>query len=88
MFRILQEALTNARKHAAASQVRVKLRRRGDEVSLQIEDNGQGFTPGQARPGHYGLMGMQERAQLLGGRLEVQGRPGKGARVVLHLPLQ
>jgi two-component system sensor histidine kinase DegS len=87
VFRILQEALTNARKHAGASQVRVKLRCRGDELVLQVEDNGQGFTTGQARPGHYGLVGMQERADLLGGRLEVQGRPGKGARVVLHLPL-
>jgi two-component system sensor histidine kinase DegS len=67
--------------------VRVKLRCRGDELVLQVEDNGQGFTTGQARPGHYGLVGMQERADLLGGRLEVQGRPGKGARVVLHLPL-
>jgi len=88
LFRILQESLTNARKHAGASLVRVKLHRRGDEAILQVEDNGQGFTPGQARPGHYGLLGMQERAQLLGGRLEVQGRPGKGARIVLHLPLQ
>jgi two-component system sensor histidine kinase DegS len=88
IFRILQEALNNARRHASASQIRVKLRRRGDEISLQVEDNGQGFTPGDARPGHYGLIGMQERAQLLGGRLEVQGRPGKGARVVLHLPAQ
>jgi two-component system sensor histidine kinase DegS len=87
VFRILQEALNNARKHASATEVRVKLRRRGGEVSLQVEDNGQGFTPGQAQPGHYGLTGMKERAQLLGGRLEVQGRPGKGARVVLHLPL-
>ncbi|HZR99544.1 MAG TPA: sensor histidine kinase [Chloroflexota bacterium] len=88
VFRILQEALNNARKHADASQVRVKLRRRGDEVLLQVEDNGHGFTPGQARPGHYGLMGMQERAHLLGGRLEVQGRPGKGARILLTLPLR
>jgi signal transduction histidine kinase len=87
LFRILQEALNNARKHAGASQVRVKLRRRGDEVVLQVDDNGQGFTPGQARPGHYGLVGMHERAQLLGGRLEVHGRPGKGARVALHVPL-
>jgi len=87
VFRILQEALTNARKHAGATQVRVKLRQRGDEVVLQVEDNGRGFTPGQARPGHYGLIGMQERAQLLNGRLEVQGRPGKGARVALRLPV-
>ncbi|HEY7067316.1 MAG TPA: sensor histidine kinase [Chloroflexota bacterium] len=88
IFRILQEALNNARKHAGASLVRVKLRRRGAEVVLQVEDNGGGFTPGQAKPGHYGLVGMQERAQLIGGRLEVQGRPGKGARVALHQPLQ
>lgn len=88
VFRILQESLNNARRHAGASRLRVKLHRRGDEVVLQVEDDGQGFTPGQARPGHYGLTGMQERAQLVGGRLDVQGRPGKGARVVLHVPLQ
>ena len=88
IFRILQEALNNTRKHAGASQIGVKLRRRAEEVSLHVEDNGQGFTPGHTRPGHYGLIGMRERAQLLGGRLEVQGRPGKGARVVLHLTIQ
>jgi two-component system sensor histidine kinase DegS len=88
IIRILQAALTNARKHANASQVRVKLRRPGDAIVLQVEDNGQSLVPGQAGPGNYGLMGMQERAQLLAGRLEVQRRPGKGARVVLHVPLQ
>jgi two-component system sensor histidine kinase DegS len=87
VFRILQESLTNVRKHSGAQEVRVKLRRRGGELVLQVEDNGRGFAPGAVPTGHYGLVGMRERAQLVGGRLEIQGRPGKGARVVLRVPI-
>jgi two-component system sensor histidine kinase DegS len=87
IFRVMQEALTNARKHSGAEQVQVKLQRRGGEVVLQVEDNGRGFAPENTPPGHYGLVGMRERAQLIGGRLEVHGRPGKGTRVVLRVPL-
>jgi signal transduction histidine kinase len=86
VFRILQEALTNARKHSGAEQVRVRLRQQRDEVVMEVEDTGRGFSLEQAPAGHYGLVGMQERARLVGGRLEIHGRPGKGARVVVRLP--
>ena len=87
IFRVMQEALTNARKHSGAEQVQVKLQRRDGEVVLQVEDNGRGFAPENTPPGHYGLVGMRERAQLVGGHLEIHGRPGKGTRVVLRVPL-
>ena len=85
-FRILQEALTNARKHSGAEQVRVKIRRQRNEVVLEVEDTGHGFTLEQSPAGHYGLAGMEERARLVGGKLEIHGRPGKGARIVVRLP--
>ncbi len=88
VFRVLQEALTNARKHAAARHIRVVLRCRRQELLLLVEDDGRGFDPDVPQPGQYGLLGMRERAQLVGGRLEVAGRPGQGARIVLHLPLR
>jgi two-component system, NarL family, sensor histidine kinase DegS len=87
IFRVMQEALTNARKHSGAEQVQVKLQRRDGEVVLQVEDDGRGFAPEHTPPGHYGLVGMRERAQLVGGHLEIHGRPGKGTRVVLRVPL-
>jgi len=88
VFRVLQEALTNARKHAGARRIRVVLRCRRQELILLVEDDGRGFDPVEPRPGQYGLLGMRERAQLVGGRLEIAGRPGQGARIVLHLPLR
>ena len=88
IFRVMQEALTNARKHSGAEQVRVTLQRRAGEVVLRVEDNGRGFAPEETSPAHYGLVGMRERAQLVGGQLEIQGWPGKGARVVLRVPVE
>lgn len=88
VLRILQEALTNARKHANAQRVRVRLEEQADTLVLEVVDDGRGFVVAQARQGRYGLLGMRERARLVGGRLEVHGRPGKGARIVLRLPLR
>jgi protein-histidine pros-kinase len=88
VFRVLQEALTNARKHAEARRIRVVLRCRRQELILLVEDDGRGFDATTRRPGQYGLLGMRERAQLVGGRLEIAGRLGQGARIVLHLPLR
>jgi len=87
-YRIVQESLTNARKHSAAQQIRVELRRCDDELRLKVEDNGRGFAADRPRPSQYGLLGMQERAQLVGGRLEIDGRPGRGASIVLRVPLR
>ncbi|RME48789.1 MAG: HAMP domain-containing protein [Chloroflexi bacterium] len=91
IFRIAQEALTNVVQHAQATQVEVKLHFAGHEVVLTIADDGVGFDvperpEGLARRGHFGLLGMQERAALVGGRLVLESEAGRGTRVTAHLP--
>ena len=88
LYRIAQEALNNAAKYAAASQVTVMLERRGDGVVLVVEDDGCGFDLEAARSRRecLGLVGMRERAQIVGGRLEVETAPGKGTSIFVHLP--
>jgi signal transduction histidine kinase len=89
LFRIVQEALQNVVKHAAASRVAVMLQSDEEGVTLAIEDDGRGFDPDTARgPTSYGLSGMQERAGLLGATLEIRSHPGDGTRLVLHIPPQ
>jgi two-component system NarL family sensor kinase len=87
LYRIAQEALTNIRKHAHAREVRISLRQRGRVLMLSIRDDGRGFSPREARGGGHGLVGMRERARLIGGRLESSAQPGRGARVVARVPV-
>ncbi|QRK06956.1 sensor histidine kinase [Archangium violaceum] len=86
LFRILQESLSNAVKHAAPRQVRVKLDYDQDRVHLSVNDDGKGFDPRQTPRGHYGLLNMRERAMKLGGTLIVDSAPGNGTRVSFSLP--
>jgi signal transduction histidine kinase len=92
LYRCLQEALTNAAKHAGANRVSVTLRYDAEKVRLSVEDDGQGFdhlaalpTPGG--PKGIGLLGMQERLESLGGRLEIDSQPGAGACLAAEIPL-
>lgn len=88
VFRILQEALNNARKHSGATRVMVTLRQaERSQWQLTIADNGRGFDAGSA-PGrsHYGLTIMKERARAIGGRLTIWSVPAAGARVQLEFP--
>jgi signal transduction histidine kinase len=86
-FRIFQEILTNVARHARATRLEVELRTEGERLVLAVADNGVGFDARQANGGRsLGLLGMQERALRLGGRVEVSGTPGKGTRVMLALP--
>jgi len=88
LFRILQEGLTNVARHAAATRVEIVLQREAGHVILTIVDNGRGIQECQANaPGAVGLLGMRERALLLGGRCDIRGRPGEGTRVEVRLPL-
>jgi signal transduction histidine kinase len=84
-LRVIDEALHNVEKHADATRIRVRAVQDGDAVHVSVEDNGRGFTPSDGLPGH-GLLGMRERASLLGGRLEVRSAPGDGTRVELLVP--
>jgi two-component system sensor histidine kinase UhpB len=87
-YRILQEALTNVWKHAKASEVRVSIKKTGKTLVLRISDNGTGFDKGTLLDeGSLGLVGMRERARLVGGLIEVTNRRAGGTRVVARLPL-
>jgi signal transduction histidine kinase len=88
-YRIVQEALTNARRHAPGAAVDVELHYAGDELRLRIRDNGPGPLPGPATPGPehgHGLLGMRERATAVGGELRTAAAPGGGFLVEARLP--
>jgi signal transduction histidine kinase/ligand-binding sensor domain-containing protein len=91
-YRIVQESLGNILKHAQATEVNVRVKRRIEDVILTIEDNGRGFSPDERSPlfsrSGFGLTGMGERARLLGGELKVRSTPGKGTTVLFEIPLQ
>jgi two-component system NarL family sensor kinase len=93
LYRIAQEALTNVRKHARAHKVELGLERRRSGLALWVRDDGRGFaSTARARPrsedGGQGVIGMRERARLLGGRLEVSSRPGIGTRILARVPIE
>jgi two-component system NarL family sensor kinase len=87
LFRIAQEALTNVRRHAQANEVTVILRIRPENVHLTLRDSGQGFDPRGVSGDGQGLVGMKERAKLLGGRLYVVSKPGRGTTLAVRVPL-
>lgn len=85
LYRIAQEALTNVTKHARASRVWLKFVASSRAVLLSIEDDGRGFD-GKQRTAGYGLDGIRERAELLGGRVEIEHRANAGARLTVRIP--
>jgi PAS domain S-box-containing protein len=87
VYRIAQEALHNTVKHARASSVKIAMRCTPEGLTLDISDDGVGFDPGGDFPGHLGLRSMRERAARLGGTLEVESAPAKGARIRARIPL-
>jgi signal transduction histidine kinase len=89
LFRILQETFTNVARHSGATRVEVVLQKERDRLVLAISDNGRGFD--QADPSlaeSLGLLGMRERAAMLGGGLSVSSAPGKGTSVIAWIPLR
>ena len=88
VYRIVQEALTNVVRHAHATAVRIELRESRGELVLTVQDNGVGFTLEAARkPASFGLLGIRERAQLLGGSMQTDNPLVGGARITVRLPL-
>jgi signal transduction histidine kinase len=90
-FRIVQEALTNVTRHAMAKRVEIRLRREGDQLVLSVQDDGNGFELDAMREravagGSLGVLGMQERATLIGGQLEIDSSPQRGSTVQLTCP--
>lgn len=93
IFYIAEEAVNNARKHARAAHVWVRLKPAGDELALlEVEDDGVGFDPhavdvSYENRGSLGLVNLRERAELLNGYLQIDSRPGQGTRVSVVIPL-
>jgi len=92
-YRIAQEALSNVTRHSQASQAGVQLHYEPDSVSVVVSDDGLGFevprSPAEFAPrGHFGLLGLHERAELLGARLEIRSAPGQGTSISVKLAIQ
>jgi signal transduction histidine kinase len=88
MYHSLQELLTNIQKHANASQVKIKLDYGRKAARLVVEDNGEGFQVAKAmeKEGHYGLTHIQHRAEVIGARIKVKSKKGKGTRIEIRVP--
>lgn len=92
LYRVLQEAITNIARHAQATRVAVLLEASEEEVSMIVEDNGLGFTPGEVAPAsmppnRLGLLGIRERLSLVSGTIEVELAPGCGCTLYIRVPL-
>lgn len=87
IFRIVQEALTNVRRHSRAKRAEVKLVQSDGNVRIEVRDWGVGFNPKQVSDEHFGLKGIRKRADLLGGQAQIISAPGENTRVIVDLPL-
>jgi signal transduction histidine kinase len=93
LYRIAQEALSNVVRHAKASHATLNINFSEHEICLEISDDGSGFVVPQsptdfATSGHFGLLGMRERSELIGGRLEIKSDAGVGTQVSVRLPVK
>jgi signal transduction histidine kinase len=87
-LRVGQEAVTNSLKHSQATRIQIVLDYQPTLVRLSVQDNGRGFEPNglmAANGGHFGLVGMRERAKQIGGKIEIRSNPGVGTEVVLEI---
>ncbi len=93
LYRVLQEALSNAYRHGHATGVKVRLEARGlrgpdARLHLTIADNGKGFDPATLQgPHHFGVAGMRERAEMVGGHFSLEGAPGRGVTIRVEVPV-
>jgi signal transduction histidine kinase len=87
ILRMAQEALRNVERHARATRVTVRLQSNDTVLELRIEDNGIGFDPDALRPGHYGIVGLREQAELIGAELRIDSKPNQGTTFCLSLRL-
>jgi two-component system NarL family sensor kinase len=88
LYRVIQESLTNIGRHAEASRVEIRIGFTDNEIRLVIEDDGIGFDLEKLTEGHYGVIGMNERVKLLGGKLDLTSCPGFGTTVGVKVPLE
>jgi PAS domain S-box-containing protein len=88
LFRIVQESLTNVARHAKADRVDIILRHEADEYVMKVKDNGTGFDASQKKTDSFGLVGIRERALMLGGRVVIDSHPGQGTEIAVRIPVQ
>jgi signal transduction histidine kinase len=89
IFRIVQEGLRNLKRHSGAAKAQVRLHGRGDRLFVTVSDDGAGFDVyDQVKKKGIGILSMEERADLLGGRFEIHSKPGKGTRIEAWVPLE
>ena len=86
LYRVAEEAIRNARRHARARHISIQLVIQPERVELAIDDDGRGFDPAAVPDGHYGLIGMNERVRLLGGSIELRSCPGEGTHFDIVVP--
>ena len=87
IFRVVQEALTNVRRHSHTKRARLELVQEGDRVRVRVRDWGCGFNPEQVREETFGLQGIRERARLLGGSAQILSSAGAGTEIKVEFPL-
>ena len=92
LYRIVQESLNNSLKYARAASISIRSKHANDQLLLRVEDDGVGFsttvTERGTKPGGHGLQNIRERVQILGGRVNIDSKPGKGTRITVHIPLK
>lgn len=87
LYRLIQEILNNIKKHAEASEVNITFDKGNESLLIGVQDNGKGFDPTQIPVGHYGIIGMKERADYLGGRLDIESVIGEGSLFKITVPV-
>lgn len=87
LFRLIQESVQNALKHADASLIQVKLEVKKDQVLAVVKDNGKGFEANEKKSGSFGIMGMKERIELLSGDITIHSKPSEGTAVLISVPI-
>ncbi len=88
ILRSISEALTNIARHASASQASVNLYQSHQSILVEIQDNGTGFDPDKVKSGHFGLLGLRERARLAGGSMTIESNHNQGTIIKMNLPLE
>lgn len=87
VYRIVQEAITNACRHSGSAKVQAELTQQTERLRIEVRDWGKGFDLASVQEGHFGLESIQQRARLFGGEATIESCPGEGTRIVISLPL-
>src|SRR5699024_7129236 len=87
-FRLIQEGVQNACRHGEAKEIQVKIEFKDDVIGLVVKDGGKGFDPKERKEDAFGMIGMRERVDLLGGDMTIDSKPGHGTLIMIQIPVQ